>query len=222
MLTEFEIVARLSLSALFGGLVGLERERHSQPAGLRTHTILAIGATLAMVVSLQIAAQARASGFLGDPARLAAQVVSGVGFLGAGAIIRFGSNIKGLTTATSLWTVAIIGLAVGGGYYLAATFTTAMLMFTLTIMDKWEKRVIVHTSTRTLTIRAADGPDVVERVRQELAAVDVEVKSQSFTKNIQSNEIVLKVVAKIRERANEQELIARLSTVPGCKDIGME
>lgn len=175
-----------------------------------------------MVVSLQIAAQARASGFLGDPARLAAQVVSGVGLLGAGAIIRFGSNIKGLTTATSLWTVAIIGLAVGGGYYLAATFTTAVLMFTLTIMDKWEKRVIVHTSTRTITIRAMDSPGIVDQIRQQLAALDVEVKSQSFTKNIQSNEIVLKVVAKIRERANEQELIARLSTVPGCKDIGIE
>lgn len=222
MLTEFEIVVRLTLSALFGGLVGLERERHSQPAGLRTHTILAVGATLAMIVSIQIAAQSRAGGFLGDPARLAAQVVSGVGFLGAGAIIRFGSNIKGLTTATSLWTVAIIGLAVGAGYFFAATFTTAVLMFTLTIMDKWEKRVIVHTSTHTITIRAADSPGIVDQIRQQLAALDVEVKSQSFTKNIQSNEIVLKVVAKIRDRADEQELIARLSTVPGCKDIGME
>ncbi|MBI2512900.1 MAG: MgtC/SapB family protein [Opitutae bacterium] len=222
MLTEFEMVVRLALSALFGGLVGLERERHSQPAGLRTHTILAIGATLAMIVSLQIAAQSRTGGFLGDPARLAAQVVSGVGFLGAGAIIRFGSNIKGLTTATSLWTVAIIGLAVGAGYFFAATFTAAVLMFTLTIMDKWEKRVIVHTSTHTITIRAEDGPGVVDCVHQQLTALDVEVKSQSFTKNIQSNEIVLKVVVKIRDKANEHELITRLSTVPGCKDIGME
>lgn len=222
MLTEFDIVMRLALGALFGGFVGLERERHSQPAGLRTHTILAVGATLAMIVSLQIAAQSRAGGFLGDPARLAAQVVSGVGFLGAGAIIRFGSNIKGLTTATSLWTVAIIGLAVGAGYFFAATFTTAVLMFTLTIMDKWEKRVIAHTSTHTITIRAEDGPGIVDHIRQQLAALDVEVKSLSFTKNIATNEVVLKVVAKIRDRANEQELIARLSTVPGCRNIGIE
>jgi len=148
--------------------------------------------------------------------------VSGIGFLGAGAIIRFGSNIKGLTTATSLWTVAIVGLAAGGGYYFAATLTTGVLMFTLTVMDKWEKRVIVHTATHAITIRAAAGHDVVANVRKELAALDAEVKTLSFTKNIQANEIVLKVITKLRDKTNEQQLITLLSGVPGCKDIGME
>jgi putative Mg2+ transporter-C (MgtC) family protein len=175
-----------------------------------------------MCLSIQLAAQGRAAGGGGDPTRLAAQVVSGIGFLGAGAIIRFGANIKGLTTATSLWTVAIVGLTVGAGCYVAALYATVMLMFTLTVMDKWEKRVIVHTSTRALSIRAADRPGLVDDVRAGLASLDVELKAFSFNKNIQTSEITLKILAKIRDKANEQKLIECISAIPGCKDIGME
>ncbi len=103
MISELEIVLRLGLSAVLGMVIGFDRERQNQPAGLRTHTILAIGSCLAMTISINLAIQYQPIAN-GDPSRLAAQVVSGIGFLGAGAILRYGTNVKGLTTATSLWT----------------------------------------------------------------------------------------------------------------------
>src|SRR5262252_11255075 len=125
---DLQMAGRLCLAGLLGGLVGLEREVHSQPAGLRTHMIVALGSCLIMLVSIQMGAMNPGRG---DPARIAAQVVAGVGFLGAGAIMRSGLSVRGLTTAACLWTVAAIGLAVGCGYWLAALVTTG-----LTLIDR--------------------------------------------------------------------------------------
>lgn len=222
MISELDIIIRLTISALMGGLIGMERERHNQPAGLRTHTILSVGSTLAMCVSIQMAIQFKEFTMNGDPARLAAQVISGIGFLGAGAIIRFGTNIKGLTTATSLWTVAIVGLAIGAGHYLSAGYATVLLLFALTILDKWEKRVVVHTSTHTVTVRAMYQPEFIDNIRNELAAMNAEIKSLTFTKHVETNEIVVKILTKIRGRSAETLLIKKISAIPGCKDIGLE
>src|SRR5512138_990442 len=106
MISDFEIIFRLLAAAALGALVGYERQRNNQPAGLRTHIILVVGAALAMTLSINLAMQYRPLVPNGDPARLAAQVISGIGFLGVGAIIRYGPNIKGLTTATSMWSMA--------------------------------------------------------------------------------------------------------------------
>ena len=111
MITDTDIILRLLVAGVLGGLVGYERERNNQNAGLRTHIILVIGAALAMTLSINLAIQFRPLVSNGGPARLAAQVISGIGFLGVGAIIRYGPNIKGLTTATSMWSMAIVGPA---------------------------------------------------------------------------------------------------------------
>ncbi|HNW35138.1 MAG TPA: MgtC/SapB family protein, partial [Candidatus Ozemobacteraceae bacterium] len=94
MLTEYDIIFRLIFSAFLGGLIGLEREKHSQPAGLRTHIILAIGSSIAMCISINLSMQFHTTATNGDPERLAAQVISGIGFLGAGAIFRYGTGVK--------------------------------------------------------------------------------------------------------------------------------
>ncbi len=219
---ELELLARLTLAAFCGGIIGWERERHSQPAGLRTHTILTIGAALAMTLSIHVAQEARASGFQGDPARLAAQVISGIGFLGAGAIIRFGASIKGLTTATSLWTVAIVGMAVGAGYYLAGIYATVLVLITLTWLDQLEKRVVVRASTRSFTVHALDREGLVEEVRAAFAGGNAEVKSISLSKNVKANELTIKVLAKLRDKVPAHLLVEKLSAVPGCTHIGME
>ena len=114
MPTDLELLARLALAAVLGGAVGVERELSDQPAGLRTHMLLTIGACLFTLVS--------AYGFdrPGDPARIAAQIVTGIGFLGGGAILRHGASIRGLTTAASIWATAALGVTVGAGRYLAA------------------------------------------------------------------------------------------------------
>ncbi|NLN06375.1 MAG: MgtC/SapB family protein, partial [Firmicutes bacterium] len=104
-----ELILRLFVSVLLGGLVGLERERHNRPAGLRTHILVCLGSALIMIVSF--AGFSGTFGFSGDPARIAAQVVSGIGFLGAGTILRQGGFVRGLTTAASLWVVAAVGLS---------------------------------------------------------------------------------------------------------------
>jgi putative Mg2+ transporter-C (MgtC) family protein len=137
-MTAMTILIRIFVSAVLGGLVGLEREIHEHAAGLRTHILVCIGSTLFMMTSLQVAAE---YGHLGstDPSRIAAQVVTGIGFLGAGAIIRYGASIKGLTTAASIWVVSAIGLAVGAGMYEAAGITSLIVIIVL-VLSRIENR----------------------------------------------------------------------------------
>jgi len=129
MLPDWELVLRLVVAAVLGSLIGADRERLVWAAGLRTHMLVCVGSCLFMVVS--------AFGFsdilttphvILDPSRIAAQVVSGIGFLGAGSILLRGEVVRGLTTAASLWTVAAIGLAVGGGLYVEAVFATILIL----------------------------------------------------------------------------------------------
>lgn len=124
-----ELVARLALGALLCAAIGVEREVRDQAAGLRTHVLVGLGATLFTLVSAY--GFDPGSGPRADPTRIAAQVVSGIGFLGAGAIIRHRTDVRGLTTAASLWAAAAVGMAAGAGYYLGAAVTTALVLGTL-------------------------------------------------------------------------------------------
>ena len=130
-----EVVFKLFLATLFGGLIGLERELHGKVAGFRTHSLVCLGAALIMVVSIDMYAAYRGVATV-DPSRIAAQVVSGIGFLGAGAIIRFPTGITGLTTAASLWVVSAIGLACGAGFYKPAIAATVMVLLVLFVFGQ--------------------------------------------------------------------------------------
>ncbi|MDP4127030.1 MAG: MgtC/SapB family protein [Bacillota bacterium] len=128
-ITDYEIALRLLLACIFGGIVGYERERNDSPAGFRTHILVCLGAALIMVLSMY-----GFNDFVStnkDPARLAAQVVSGIGFLGAGTILRDKTSIRGLTTAASLWVVSAIGLAIGAGFYFSSVLATLLIFLTL-------------------------------------------------------------------------------------------
>lgn len=131
---EFTIMLRLFLSLILGGSIGLEREYHERPAGFRTHILVTVSATLIMLVSIY--------GFdKADPARLAAQVIPGIGFIGAGAIMRDGGDIKGITTAATLFVSTMIGLAVGNGFYFGAILTTIISIVSLTYFRTIESRL---------------------------------------------------------------------------------
>jgi putative Mg2+ transporter-C (MgtC) family protein len=133
-LSWLEIVLRIGLAAVLGGAIGLERELREREAGLRTHLLVSVGSALFTMVSAYAWTDWRFSneeGLIFDPTRIAAQIVTGIGFLGAGAIIRQGLSIRGLTTAATLWVVAAIGMAAGVGYYEAALVTTALVLVTL-------------------------------------------------------------------------------------------
>lgn len=217
MINEKQTILRLLLAAFLGACIGYERERRNQPAGLRTHTILSIGSALAMCISIDLAMEFRSLAPNGDPARLAAQVVSGIGFLGAGAIIKFGANIKGLTTATSLWTVAIVGLAVGAGHFFAGVATTALLLITLSLLNICEKKWIEEIQTRTVKIKALDRQNFVNELKKTFAEHHVEIKSISIAKNVETNEIEIDSVAKISNKQNMDELIGTLSNIREIK-----
>ena len=165
------------IAAGLGSLVGLEREIHGQPAGLRTHMILAVGASLAAIMSISYSQFLSSTEFPSDPGRIVAQVVSGVGFLGAGAILKIGVNVKGLTTASSLWTTAIIGIASGSGYYYLAAFTTVLVFVILTIINKIETLLLPAYRTHTLKVSLSDRPGIVNCIKEVLSENQVKIIS---------------------------------------------
>ena len=136
-LTEIDIIIRICLAFAAGGIIGFERSSRRQVAGLRTHILIALGSCCLMLLSIWLPQQLNG----GDPGRIAAQVVSGMGFLGAGAIIRLGSSIRGLTTAASLWLTAAIGLSIGAGMFIAALVVTALALITLIFMHRLERKI---------------------------------------------------------------------------------
>ena len=151
-----EALLRLALAATLGGLIGIERELREREAGLRTHLLVAVGSALFTIVGAYGFHDFLASGrSVVDPTRIAAQIVTGIGFLGAGAIIRQGLSVRGLTTAATLWVVAAVGLASGAGYYSAAVITTALVLIAL-----YPLRIIAYRILRRF--RAEDGRLLVE------------------------------------------------------------
>lgn len=147
MISGYQIFVRLLLATLLSGLIGFERESRGRAAGLRTHILVCIGSALAMLTSIYMFDIYRGVATV-DPTRIAAQVITGVGFLGAGTILRSGATVKGLTTAASLWAVAGIGLAVGCGFYFAALVGTTLVFITLVLFSKIEEALALKGSKR--------------------------------------------------------------------------
>ncbi|MCQ2437408.1 MAG: MgtC/SapB family protein [Clostridia bacterium] len=151
-LTPWDIILRFVAAMLIGGVIGMEREYTHRPAGLRTHMMVSLGACAVMITSQAIFAQYRLYGATPDPARLSAQVITGVGFLGAGTIMREGSSIKGLTTAASVWAVACLGVAVGGGYLAIGFIGMLCMMVTLIVFESLQKK-LMHTRNSLYTYK---------------------------------------------------------------------
>jgi len=141
MLETSTMILRLFISAVLGGLIGIERELHRHEAGLRTHILVSTGSCLIMLTSIHIF-DIYGSVATVDPARIAASVVTGIGFIGAGAIIRYGMAVKGLTTAASLWITSAVGLAIGCGYYNAGMFATVISLITLLFLRSFGKELL--------------------------------------------------------------------------------
>jgi putative Mg2+ transporter-C (MgtC) family protein len=222
MISEVQIILRILVSAFLGAVIGFERERQDQPAGLRTHMILVIGATLAMVLSVNLGYLFVHPGADADPARLAAQVVSGIGFLGAGAILRYGFNVKGLTTATSLWTMAIVGMAVGAGYYLIGVVTTALMLVVLALLNVIENRFVRTSVSRFLVIEATYHKGVVKSVRRIVKSFSESLASFTIQKHYKNKRIRIQVVARISRDQKLEELIEALSDVEGVRNLKVE
>lgn len=177
--TEFKMIVRLFLGFLAGAIIGFERSSRRQVAGLRTHILIATGATLLMLLSIYLPGHINPEGN-GDPGRIAAQVVSGMGFLGAGAIIRLGNSIRGLTTAASLWFVAAVGLAVGAGMFVVAGAAEALGLVTLYVLNKVEKSIfpvehfkLLEVSYKDINPSTKEALDIIRESGIQIQSIDV-------------------------------------------------
>ena len=184
---------RLLVACLLGGAIGFERDIHGRAAGLRTNMLVSVGAALFMLVSIAMAQiysrGPESTGLRVDPSRIAAQIVTGIGFLGAGAIIKEGFNIRGLTTAACLWVSAGVGMAAGAGLFEMAILVTLIGLFTLVVVNRFE-RVFAKDSYRILNITAANDADisklidVVKRKRLKILFLD-------FDRDYKTNQMVI-------------------------------
>lgn len=186
MLATEDLILRLVVAALLGGIVGLERERMEWAAGLRTHMLVSLGSALIMLVSIygfvEISGSVSQTVTL-DPSRLAAQVVSGIGFLGAGTILFYKQEvIRGLTTAASLWTVAGIGLAVGTGMFMASIFTTLLVVIILGLIKPLERRFFRKNLHKQLTIKVDANEISLIAIQQAIEAGGLLIKEMTITK----------------------------------------
>lgn len=193
MLAWSEILIRLVLASAFGAFIGLERERKDWTAGMRTHMMVCVGSCLIMLVSAYGFEDVLSHDKVGlDPSRVAAQVVSGIGFIGAGTILFLQRGvIRGLTTASGLWTVAAIGLATGGGMYFAAAATTVIAIIILWALQPVEKLYAKKIQHKTLRLVAEHDAANNELLKSLLTKEDLEV--QTFTLERNAFEFVLEV-----------------------------
>lgn len=179
------VAVRLALAVFLGGLVGYEREASHRPAGLRTHVLVALGSALIMLVSIFIFEVYRGYASV-DPGRIAAQVVSGIGFLGAGTIMREGLTIRGLTTAASLWVVAGIGLAAGAGYYVGAILTAVAALVVLVVLSRVEHRFIAKSTVHTMELVVRDKPGMLGRVGLVLGNFNINIRNVQMSQRSDS------------------------------------
>lgn len=171
-----EIAIRLGVAMMIGGVIGMEREFSHRPAGLRTHMLVALGACAVMITSQLLFCQYRPYGVTPDPARLSAQVIAGVGFLGAGTILREGAIVKGLTTAASIWSVACLGIAVGAGYYSIALISAGFILVTLTIVEWLQRRVFRNRFNRfAFTVKCTNVVTIIGMINQQITSKDARV-----------------------------------------------
>lgn len=214
MINNSQIVIRLIFSALAGGIVGLEREVKNRPAGLRTHVLVSLGSALVMLISID--------GFngVGDPARLAAQVVTGVGFLGAGTIMKTGSDIKGLTTAASLWVCSGIGLAIGNGYYLGGAVTTIIVIVALISLRTFEGRMS-NKKTKSLGVIGKNRPGLIGDIgiflgKHNISIKDIEIMDDESDSDEEDSEI-MEVYFSVRSynNINLKYIYSMIYEIPG-------
>lgn len=216
LIPENQIIVRLMVAAVLGLVIGFERERQDHPAGLRTHMILVVGSALAMTISINIAGMYHGSG---DPARLAAQVVSGIGFLGAGAILRMGINVKGLTTAASLWTMAVVGLAVGAGLYIASIVTTLILLVILSILNIIENRTLFSNNMVELELTAQDREGIVDEIKSHFDVPRRIVGTFSIDRDLDHHSVTIKAHVRIPHQEQPEQFASELGGIDGLRRI---
>jgi putative Mg2+ transporter-C (MgtC) family protein len=200
-------IFKMIFSLILGTAIGTERQFRRRDAGIRTFTLICLGATAAMLISIWIP-QSYPNFLNGDPGRIAAQVLTGIGFLGAGAIIQGHGSIHGLTTAACIWVIAVIGLAVGAGMYLMATIATALTLFILISVEQLEKRFLLDGVNKLLVISCSTSDPDLEAIRQILDKRKIFIISRSFEHNYDNHTTLLTYKVNVKSRAIYSDLFS--------------
>jgi putative Mg2+ transporter-C (MgtC) family protein len=212
-ITVGSAIFKLLFSLIAGGLVGLNRERHKQPAGFRTHILICVGATLLMMLSIYIP-QTYFDFKNGDPGRIAAQVVSGIGFLGAGAIIRLGTNVRGITTAASIWLISAVGLTIGAGLYTISFVTVVIALFTLIILERVEHRFFPPTMLKTFSLIFNDNNYPGEAIKTIFKKAKISISDYSVDIHNNSDKLTkVSIIVKIPETTNLSGVISDINAL---------
>ena len=216
MISEQTVLIRLFVMLILSGLIGWERERLDKPAGFRTHILVGLGSTIIMIVSFSMADLYPE--MMPDVGRIAAQVVSGIGFLGAGTIIREGFSVKGLTTAASLWITAAVGLAVGVGFYLMAGVATFLVFVTLNYFNRAEKR-IMNRGKRKLFCRTDETYQVLDQISEVLTREGVTLKKVNIETAKFTGERIATMMLDISEKSQMENISSSLLKIEGIKEV---
>lgn len=209
---------KLLLSMLLGSIVGFERKRKGQTAGVRTFALIAMGATLAMLLSIYVP-QEYMGLKNGDPGRIAAQVLSGIGFLGAGAIIQMKGSVRGLTTAAGIWMVATIGLAIGVGMYLISIIATGLIMFILVLLENFEHRINVGSESRIIRMKVDSIVEDINDYRKVLNRHKIHLVNVFVDYDFSDNTTRLNLVVLVKESTNYIQVFKELSVVHPTQSI---
>ncbi len=224
VITAGEMLLRMGASVVLGAAIGYERERTGRPAGLRTHLLVCLAAATFMLVSTQFVYYQHYSKddlIAVDTSRIAASVVTGVGFLGAGAILRTGLGIQGLTTAASLWLVSAVGLAAGGGMFAEAVTATIVTLFSLVLLRRVEGkqwRLMQRRMAITFEDGGATGAEVVERLR----ALGVEVADTDYDRNVAEKKSTLSFEVRAQNQETLELALKSIEALPGVARVKVQ
>lgn len=219
------LLFRLFLAVVLGGLIGLEREQHSHAAGFRTHILVCLGSALIMLLSAYgFSAFVDEENVRIDPARLAAQVISGIGFLGAGTILRNGLSISGLTTAASLWVVAAIGLSVGAGFYLAAVVACVMVLISLYVLHIVERKFLRNKTIHLLKITSLDQPGSLGKISTALGANGIDIRKVVIEdkETVDKEKITIVFSIKLPKSISITKVVENITAISGVYSVSIE
>lgn len=218
--TTLSSIYKLTLSMVLGAIIGYERKRKGQIAGVRTFSLIAMGATLAMILSIYVPQE-----YLGlkngDPGRIAAQVVSGIGFLGAGAIIQMKGSVRGLTTAAGIWMVAALGLTVGVGMYVIATVATLLILFILWVLERMEHRMSANFESRIINIHTDSVVQDITPYRTLLKERHASLTNFFISVDYENNNTTINLVVLVPETTDLTDLFTDLRRINPTRSISL-
>jgi putative Mg2+ transporter-C (MgtC) family protein len=219
-----EILFRLVLAAFLGALVGFEREVHGRPAGIRTYLILCMGSALVMVMSEYLAFglmdKLPPDTLRVDPGRIAAQALTGIGFLGAGVILRYKDTIRGLTTAACVWVVCAIGLAIGAGFYLYGSVVAGLTVVSLVGIKFFEQR-LKKDWYQEMTIVSQDLAGQLSHIQEVITSHAFEIINSGISKDLEKKEVTANFLLRIRTTHPDRQMLQEVFELPGVKRVDL-